>query len=53
MNCEKCHKEMRKIGPFARIKSEGEPSYKWDGMLQYQCLNDYCEDYQIIVTVKE
>lgn len=44
---------MRKIGPFARRKEEGEPAYKSDGTAKYQCANEECEDYGKIVTLKE
>lgn len=43
--CEKCKKGMRRIGPFATIKPEGELSQKASDIMQYECVNEHCEQY--------
>ncbi|MFA5000774.1 MAG: hypothetical protein WC531_00895 [Candidatus Paceibacterota bacterium] len=40
---------MRQIGPFAQTKAEGEPAGKWDGVLDFQCVNPDCENYNKII----
>lgn len=50
--CQKCGTEMRKIGPFATVKLEGQPSQKWDGVLKYECKNEKCENYNKLIEIK-
>jgi len=44
---------MRKIGPFATVKPEGQPAQKWDGVLQYECKNEKCEQYHKLTKIVE
>ena len=43
---------MHQMGPFADVKPEGQPAQKWDGVIEYQCTNSECENYEIKVTGK-
>ena len=52
LKCEKCGNAMRQIGPFASTKLEGQPSKKWDGHLDFQCINDECENVGKVITTK-
>ncbi len=51
VKCEKCNQPMRQIGPFAKVKPEGQPSEKWDGNLDFECRNDNCKNLGKIITV--
>lgn len=51
--CSKCGMEMRKIGPFARVKPEGEPAAKWDGVREFCCVNEECSECGKVVRVPD
>ncbi len=53
MKCEKCDKEMKQAGPFARVKREGEPADKWDGITEYQCINAKCSNFCRIIKIND
>jgi len=46
MKCDACHEPMHQIGPFAERVREGQPIPKWDGLTEYECVNDQCTNYQ-------
>lgn len=48
-NCDVCGNEMYKIGPFARARVEGQPDVKFDGIHEYQCINNQCSENEKIV----
>jgi len=50
--CERCDQLLRNIGPFAREKREGEPSVKFDGFYDYECINETCENQGKIIKLK-
>ncbi len=52
MKCKKCQQEMHQIGPFANVKPEGAPSAKDDGIIQHQCTNEECENYEKHIPVR-
>ncbi len=52
VNCEKCGNPMHQIGPFASNKPEGQPSEKWDGFFDFECINDKCIDLGQIIKIK-
>jgi len=52
MNCEKCGREMYKIGPFASKQHDGQKPEKWDGITKYQCTNEACENYEKFIETK-
>jgi hypothetical protein len=37
--CQKCGTDMHQIGPFAKGMGEGESAEKWDGFLEFECIN--------------
>lgn len=43
--CQKCGIEMKKIGPLATVKPEGQPSQKDIGIWEYVCINEKCVQY--------
>ena len=50
--CEYCLEEMKQIGPFASIKPEGQPAKKWDGKIDYICINENCPNYKTSITIE-
>lgn len=52
MKCQKCQQEMHKIGPFADVKPEGAPATKDDGVVEHQCTNEECENYEKRIPVR-
>jgi len=47
--CESCGKPMRKIGPFAQVKPEGEPAAKFDDIYRYECSTEECFAFNQVV----
>jgi hypothetical protein len=52
LKCKMCGVDMRKIGPFAMAKPEGQPSHKWDGILKFECKNEECPEYNKLVEIR-
>ena len=52
IKCENCTESMHQIGPFAKVKPEGQPAEKWDGILDFECINERCVDKGKIIKVK-
>lgn len=52
VECEKCNNLMHQIGPFATLKSEGQPTEKWDGLVDFECINKECENVGKIIKLK-
>lgn len=50
--CLKCGELMSEIGHIASIKIEGEPAEKWDGSFDFECRNQECENYAVVVNIK-
>ena len=53
MKCTKCNKDMKKSGPYAPIKKEGQPSYKGSLPVYYCCMNEKCSEFGKNITVQE
>ncbi len=49
--CEGCGTSLRQIGPFASSKPEGLPAKKFDGVLEFQCVNEECIKYEKIIEI--
>lgn len=47
--CEGCKQPMRKIGPYATRKPEGQPSKKLDGKVRFQCTQNECPNFNQII----
>lgn len=43
--CPECDTVMKKMGSFATVKPEGQPSQKDDGTRNYRCTNERCTQY--------
>lgn len=52
IECKKCNSLMYQIGPFATLKPEGQPTEKWDGLIDFECTNQECENVGKIIKLK-
>ena len=50
--CEVCDNLMHQIGPFARKMEEGKPAHKWDGYLDFECINENCQNKGKVIRIK-
>lgn len=53
MNCKKCNQEMKKSGPYADNKAEGEAASRGPNNIYYTCMNTECDEHQKSVSVLE
>lgn len=44
---------MRRIGPFATVKPEGQPAQKLDSIRRYACKNEGCAQYHKLIEIDE
>lgn len=51
--CELCEKPMRKIGPFAARKLEGQPSKQFDGKFRFECVQEECPSFNKVIELDE
>gem|GEM_PF-3111147 len=43
--CLKCGNIMKKSGPFARVKREGDPAYSGKSQFFYTCMHEGCSEF--------
>jgi hypothetical protein len=53
MYCKKCGQEMKKSGPYAKIKDESQETNKNENDIYYWCMNPDCPKFQKNITKSE
>lgn len=51
--CEKYGRELKQSGPYAHVKTEGEPAHKGPSEINFWCTNEDCESYNKNIKVVE
>lgn len=51
--CEKCGLKMKKLGPYAPRKKEGEPAHRGALPVYYTCMNQDCSEFYKNIESKE
>lgn len=49
----KCGKILKKIGPFATVKPEGQPAQKYDGTITLICPDSDCPECNVKINIPE